>query len=108
MNHTTTVNTGRPKILYIDIGPLLLSTSYLNQRPEMQMVIERSLSLSTAEYLQRIELNPKGVTLLNNFSHQRNILLYPLGSVFTRDFLVGQGFDCRCIAAEQIVNHPTG
>lgn len=104
MNHTTTATTRRPKILYIDIGPLLLSTSYLSQRPEMRMVIERSLSLSTAEYLKRIELNPKGVTLLNNFSHQRNILLYPLGSVFTREFLVAQGFDCRCLAAEQVVN----
>ncbi|EJG0884300.1 hypothetical protein ACJO1Q_01610 [Vibrio parahaemolyticus] len=104
MNHITTVGKRKPKILYIDIGPLLLSTNYLNQRLEMRAFIERSLSISTTEFLKQIELDPNGVTVLNNFSNQYGILLFPLGSVFRREFLVEQGFDCSCLAPEKAVN----
>lgn len=98
------ISNARPKILYIDIGSLLLSTSYLNQHPEMRTVIESSPSLSIEEFFKRIELDPKGVNRLNNFSHQYNILLFPFDSVFKREFLVAQGFDSMCLASEQAVN----
>ncbi|HCG7982936.1 hypothetical protein HYO15_10430 [Vibrio parahaemolyticus] len=104
MNHATTIGKRKLKILYIDIGPLLLSTNYLNQRPEMRAFIERSLSISTKEFLKQIELDPNGVAVLNDFSNQYGILLFPLGSVFSRKFLIEQGLDCSCLAPEKVVN----
>ncbi|MFH0240644.1 hypothetical protein [Vibrio alginolyticus] len=103
MNRATKV-IKKPQILYIDVGPLLLSTTYLDQHPDMRTVIERSLSIPMEDYLRQISLDPKGVMLLNNLSNQYNIFLFPLGSVFKRKFLIAQGIKRSCLAPEQTGN----
>ncbi|HCH0839033.1 TPA: hypothetical protein NKO78_002521 [Vibrio parahaemolyticus] len=95
-------HTGLP-VLYFDVVSLLLSTDYLNKHPQMRSIteIENYFSMSHASFLEQVTFDPEGTELLNVFCMNSNVLLYPLGTLFPRGFLIRQGIKQEYIASDE-------
>ncbi|PSU31746.1 hypothetical protein [Photobacterium lutimaris] len=96
----TTLQNCHGQVLYFDVADLLLHTDYLNELPDLRNVVRNSLTVSKARFIERVTLDPAGIKLLKEFSQKSNVLLYPLASVFNRDFLIKQGLDADCLALD--------
>ncbi|OZS45628.1 hypothetical protein [Photobacterium sanguinicancri] len=91
------------QVLYFDVVSLLLSTDYLNKHPQMRSVteIENYFSMNHASFLEQVTLDPEGAKLLNVFCMNSNVLLYPLSTLFPREFLIIQGIKQEYIASDE-------
>ncbi|WHT03693.1 hypothetical protein [Vibrio parahaemolyticus] len=89
------------QVLYFDVGSLLLSLDYLDQNPRVRSIVENSLSMCHTSFLNQLILDPKGIRLLNVFCINSNVLLYPLGTLFNREFLIKQGIKRKHLASDQ-------
>ncbi|HDI3314718.1 TPA: hypothetical protein PMD22_002276 [Vibrio cholerae] len=90
-------------VLYFDVVSLLLSTDYLDKHPQMRSIteIENYFSMSHASFLEQVTLDPEGTELLNVFCMNSNVLLYPLGTLFPREFLIKQGVKREHLASDK-------
>lgn len=88
------------RVLYFNVAGLLLSKQYLASKPDLKRLFEDTQSTLQSDFVNRINLDTVGISLLSSFSTSSGVLLYPLGERYSRQFLINQGFSESVLAPD--------
>ncbi|WP_367859174.1 hypothetical protein [Vibrio parahaemolyticus] len=89
------------KILYFDTRSLLYSHQYIHSDESVHAAFEEWIKTPSTMLLKMVKPDPKGIHRLRSAALEAGLLLYPLGTYYTRELLIENGvFDEDELAPE--------
>lgn len=87
------------RILYFDVVSMMLSNRYVTNNPDLANVIGLRL-VNPNEFWKCVRLDIESISMLNEFCRTSGVKIYPLGTNYSRDFLITQGVDASVLAPD--------
>ncbi|EGR0082922.1 hypothetical protein C4G56_RS17375 [Vibrio parahaemolyticus] len=79
------------KILYFDTRSLLYSHQYIHSDESVHAAFEEWVKTPSTTPLKMVKPDPKGINRLRSAAIEAGLLLYPLGTHYTRELLIENG-----------------
>lgn len=91
-------------ILYFDVSSIMISNRYVANNPDVARAKDQWIRAGSNELLMRVRLDPESISTLTDFCRGSGVKMFPLGTLYSRKFLIAQGIE-PCVLAQEVSIH---
>jgi len=86
-------------ILYFEVSSMMLSNRYITNNPDLTNLLGLRL-INPNKFWEHVRLDIESISMLNEFCRTSGVKIFPLGTDYSREFLITQGVDAGVLAPD--------